>query len=166
MGLTLKMHDCYRPQTAVNHFIAWSNDVNDNTLKANNYPAVEKSDLFDRGYIARKSGHSRGSTIDLTIVPLNAGPLNDLRFGDENKLTSASPEEHIDFGTIFDFFGQQSHFLHQHISALAKANRLLLNLVMSPAEFKSYEKEWWHFTLLNKPYPDTYFDFSIDYAKK
>lgn len=97
MGLTLKMHDCYRPQTAVNHFIAWSNDVNDNTLKANNYPAVEKSDLFDRGYIARKSGHSRGSTIDLTIVPLNAGPLNDLRFGDENKLTSASPEEHHRF---------------------------------------------------------------------
>lgn len=161
MGLTLKMHDCYRPQTAVNHFIAWSSEADDITLKAKFYPTVKKSNLFN-GYIAKRSGHTRGSTVDLTIVPINASSLNGICYGDEIEQTCASQEEHIDFGTIFDYLDPKSHFAYKHISAQAKANRLLLNLVMTQAGFKGYEKEWWHFTLVNELYPDTYFDFSID----
>ncbi|WGM03732.1 M15 family metallopeptidase [Arsenophonus nasoniae] len=145
-GLTLKVYDCYRPQSAVNDFISWSQDVHNQSMKTIFYPDVEKSKLFKEGYIAKKSAHSRGSTVDLTIVPVNSNDYS----------------KELDFGSYFDFFDQKSAFLYQNLPEQAKANRLLLNLLMTSAGFNGYEKEWWHFTLINEPYPNTYFDFPVN----
>ncbi|HGJ5877462.1 MAG TPA: M15 family metallopeptidase [Arsenophonus sp.] len=146
LGLTLKVYDCYRPQRAVNDFISWSQEFHNQSMKTVFYPNVEKSKLFKEGYIAKKSAHSRGSTVDLAIEPIN----------------QYSPSKVINFGTPFDFFDQKSSFLCQNLSVQARTNRLLLNLLMTSAGFKGYDKEWWHFTLINEPYPNTYFDFPVN----
>lgn len=146
LGLTLKVYDCYRPQRALNDFISWSHEVHNQSMKTVFYPDVEKSKLFKEGYIAKKSAHSRGSAVDLTIVPINQD----------------NPSKVMNFGTTFDFFDQKSSFLYQNLPAQTKANRLLLNLLMTSAGFKGYDKEWWHFTLINEPYPNTYFDFPVN----
>lgn len=150
LGLTLKIYDCYRPQTAVNDFISWSMDLSDNVMKSVFYPNIEKSDLFTHGYIAKKSSHSRGSTVDLTIVAIE----------EDNDSTK------IDFSGGFDYFDPQSSLSYQYISPQAKANRLLLSLLMTSVGFKGYDKEWWHFTLCDEPYPNTYFDFSVNFLDK
>lgn len=137
MGLTLRLYDCYRPQTAVDSFVAWAADENDTLRKADYYPNLPKAELFPRGYIAEKSGHSRGSTIDLTI-------------------------DGIDMGSPYDRFYEISHTVSDLVDAPARANRLLLKLVMEKHGFKNYDQEWWHYTLVGEPYPDTYFDFPVE----
>ncbi|HNR77156.1 MAG TPA: M15 family metallopeptidase [Parvularculaceae bacterium] len=132
MGLTLKVHDCYRPQRAVDHFARWAKN-DDQSTKEEYYPGVEKSELFALGYIAEKSGHSRGSTVDLTI-------------------------EGLDMGSPYDFFDPMSHTASKAVPAPARANRLLLKLAMEKRGFQNYEKEWWHYTLADEPYKDQYFD--------
>lgn len=150
LGLTLKIYDCYRPQTAVNDFVSWSMETGDDAMKSVFYPNVKKSDLFKQGYIAEKSSHSRGSTVDLTIVAVEK----------DNHSTK------IDFGKGFDYFDPQSSPSYQYISPQVKANRLLLNLLMTSVGFKGYDKEWWHFTLCDEPYPTTYFDFPVNFLDK
>jgi len=144
-GLSLKVFDCYRPQTAVNDFIKWSKDVTDQKMKARYYPRVDKADFFTLGYVGAKSGHTRGSTVDLTIV----------------RLESNQPPKELAMGTRFDFMDELSHALSEHIQGKPRDNRLLLRNTMQQAGFNPYDTEWWHFTLRNEPFPDTYFDFPV-----
>ena len=120
----------------------WAEDLNDQVNKAAYYPDVDKSTLFAQGYIADRSGHTRGSTMDLTIVdPVTGTPL--------------------DMGTPWDHFGPESWPSYADITAQQRANRLLLRTLMLANGFKPYDQEWWHFTLANEPFPDTYFDFPV-----
>lgn len=144
-GLGLKIFDAYRPQQAVNHFARWAEDGNDTRMKAEFYPEVDKRVLFQDGYIAHKSGHSRGSTVDLTIAPLDAH----------------DPTAELDMGTGFDRFSPQSWPNNPDMTPSQRAHRLLLRTVMEKYGFQPYDKEWWHFTLRNEPFPDTYFDFPV-----
>ncbi|EDJ7303580.1 M15 family metallopeptidase [Salmonella enterica subsp. diarizonae] len=164
-GLTLKIYDCYRPQTAVNDFIAWAKDPSQNQMKNEFYPHVEKSRLFEEGYIAAKSSHSRGSTLDLTIVPLDSKiPIYHPGRPLVNCTAPAaqrSPDNSLDFGTGFDCFSPLSHPDNIMLTAQQRANRLLLQTLMRDAGFTSLDTEWWHFSLTNEPYPETWFDFLV-----
>ena len=142
-GLGLKVFDGYRPQQSVDHFTKWAEKIHDTLMKQHYYPNIKKSELFALGYIATKSGHTRGSTVDLTIVNLVTG-------------------EELDMGSPFDFFGEISHTFSKKITPLQKRNRMLLRSVMIANGFIPYDKEWWHFTLQNEPYPNTYFNFLIE----
>ncbi|MEM8946600.1 MAG: M15 family metallopeptidase [Planctomycetota bacterium] len=142
--LGLKVFDAYRPQQAVDHFVRWAGDEAALERKSQYYPRVDKKHLFRDGYIASRSGHSRGSTVDLTLVDL----------------ANAEPAE-LDMGTPFDFFGRESWTNHQGLTAQQKANRLLLRELMKKHGFRPYAKEWWHFTLQNEPYPNQYFNFPV-----
>jgi len=144
-GFGLKVFDCYRPTRAVMHFVRWARDIKDVKRKADFYPDVDKRDLFRLGYIAPQSGHSRGSTVDLTLV----------RYG------SGRPPAEVDMGTRFDFFGMQSWPSSSAVSADARASRRILASAMRRGGFRPYEREWWHFTLRNEPYPGSYFDFPV-----
>jgi len=142
-GLGLKVFDGYRPQTAVNHFMRWAADLQDTRTKTNYYPRVAKENLFRDGYIAEKSGHSRGSTVDLTLVNL----------ADGNELA---------MGTPFDFFGPESWPDYRQLDAQTRANRALLQQLMLRGGFRALAQEWWHFTLDQEPWPERYFDFPIE----
>jgi len=142
-GLGLKVFDAYRPQKAVDHFVRWAADPADTLTKRKYYPDIPKSRLFELGYIAEKSGHTRGSTVDLTVV-------ND-----------ATGRE-LDMGSGWDFFGEISHHDSPLVNARATANRELLRDVMVARGFVPYANEWWHYTLADEPYPDTYFDFDVE----
>jgi len=165
MGLTLKAYDCYRPQRAVDDFVSWAANLKATQMQAEFYAAVPKNRLFEEGYIAAHSGHSRGSTIDLTMVPIDSTiphgaadmPLVDCTLPKAQR----APDNSLDFGTGFDCFSPVSHPSYQAISSQAKANRLLLQILMIDAGFVPLETEWWHFTLKDEPYPDTYFDFPV-----
>ena len=162
-GLGLKTYDCYRPQRAVNDFVAWAQDTLDTAMKAEFYPAVDKRNLFRDGYIAERSGHSRGSTVDLTIIPLPAPDQPEYRSGQPLVDCRRSAGERfrdnsIDMGTGYDCFDPLSHTANAGISAAARRNRLLLRALMEKHGFRNYTQEWWHFTLNDEPYPDTYFD--------
>ncbi|PCJ28015.1 MAG: peptidase M15 [SAR86 cluster bacterium] len=141
-GLGLKVFDGYRPQMAVDHFVRWAKDLSDIKMKQRYYPSVEKKNLFRDGYIASRSGHSRGSTIDLTLVSLNSG-------------------QELDMGTRWDFFDLKSWPSSTDVGAQQRANRLLLRGVMINNGFRPLEEEWWHFTLVDEPFPDRYFNFPI-----
>lgn len=142
-GLGLKVFDAYRPQKAVDHFVRWAADPADMLTKAKYYPDLPKDRLFDLGYISAKSGHTRGSTIDLTIVNLETG-------------------EELDMGSGWDFFGDISHPDSQSVGEEATANRNLLRDVMIKNGFRAITTEWWHYTLQDEPFPDTYFDFDVE----
>jgi len=141
-GLGLKIFDAYRPQRAVNHFVRWGRDLADKKMKSEYYPNVEKKNLFKEGYIAKHSGHSRGSTVDLTIIDLKK-------------------KEELDMGSSFDFFGKQSWVHYSNITPHQRANRMLLNQVMLKYRFIAYAQEWWHFTLEDEPYKKRYFNFEV-----
>jgi D-alanyl-D-alanine dipeptidase len=142
-GLGLLIFDAYRPQRAVNHFARWAKDLSDTAMKQRYYPEVEKTELFSQGYIAARSGHSRGSTVDLTLVSLSP------------------PFQQLDMGTVFDFFSPSSWLDATGLTATQEQNRALLQRTMKKYGFTPYSKEWWHFTLQSEPFPDTYFDFEI-----
>lgn len=142
-GYRLKIFDGYRPQQAVDYFIKWARDVKDQSMKPYFYPDCPKSELFSRGYLAHKSGHSRGSTVDVTLFDMTT-------------------EREVDMGSTYDMLGEASHF--NYSKGLTKeqiANRRLLREVMSRHGFKPISNEWWHFTLRNEPHPNTYFNFEI-----
>lgn len=141
-GLGLKAFDCYRPTRAVANFAAWARDLNDQARRADYYPNVDKSQLFALGYIAERSGHSRGSTADLTVV---------------DRATGAE----LDMGSPFDLFDPRSWPSNNAVTAAQRANRLMLRSVMRAHGFKPLEQEWWHFTLEHEPYSRTYFDFPV-----
>lgn len=166
MGLTLKVYDCYRPQSAVDDFARWSKNLSSTKMRTEFYPRVEKSQLFSDGYIAYRSGHSRGSTIDLTIVPMGSQiPSYDPRrkqVSCTSPVSQRGPDNSLDFGTGFDCFSPLSHPDSQKVSPQQRANRLLLQSLMVQAGFKPLDTEWWHFTLVEEPYPNTYFNFSVE----
>jgi D-alanyl-D-alanine dipeptidase len=166
-SLSLKVYDCYRPQRAVNHFVRWATEIENTKTMREFYPTIDKRNLFKDGYIDSKSGHSRGSTVDLTIVPLPAPVQADYIPG--QKLSECYlPAEHrfgdnsIDMGTGFDCFHELSNTANANIGRQQKINRLLLKSLMEKHGFRNYDKEWWHYTLKNEPCPDTYFNFVIE----
>ena len=165
-SFSLKVYDCYRPQRAVDHFVRWAKDAVDTRTKKEFYPTVDKANLFRDGYIAEKSGHSRGSTVDVTIVPLPAP--------EEEKYSPGQPlfecylptvsrfrDNGIDMGSGFDCFHEISWPLSLIVNPEQRAARMFLKDIMEKHGFKNYDKEWWHFTLRNEPFPDKYFDFPI-----
>lgn len=139
----LKIFDAYRPQQAVDSFVEWARIAEDTLKKQEFYPDVAKSNLFEFGYIASKSGHSRGSTVDLSLV-------------------DAETCEEIDMGGSYDFFGERSHHDFRGISAKQKKNREILRRSMMKYGFRPYSEEWWHYTLRNEPFADTYFNFPVE----
>jgi zinc D-Ala-D-Ala dipeptidase len=140
-GLVIKVFDCYRPTRAVANFIRWARDLNDTLGKAEFYPDVDKRTLFRDGYIASRSGHSRGSTIDMTLARADGTQL--------------------DMGTPFDFFSPKSWPANPSVGREALANRAMFAAAMRRRGFRPYDHEWWHFTLRAEPYPETYFDFPV-----
>ncbi|OGP66291.1 MAG: D-alanyl-D-alanine dipeptidase [Deltaproteobacteria bacterium RBG_16_44_11] len=166
-SLTLKIYDCYRPQRAVDHFVKWAKEIDNVKTRKEFYPTVDKRNLFKDGYIDSKSSHSRGSTVDLTIVPLPAPKQP--KYIPGQKLSECYlptqkrfPDNSIDMGTGFDCFHELSNTANKNINRQQKANRLLLKTLMEKHGFKNYDLEWWHYTLKNEPYPNTYFDFIIE----
>lgn len=145
IGLGIKIFDAYRPQRGVDHFVRWARDLKDTRMKQEFYPGVAKENLFRDDYIAARSGHSRGSTVDLTIVAL---------------AVDGSGQE-LDMGTGFDFFGPESWPDYAGVTPEARAHRLLLQTLMKKHGFRPYGKEWWHFTLEGEPFPATWFDFPV-----
>jgi len=166
-GLSLKIYDCYRPQKAVNHFVRWAAALDDTATKAEFYPEVDKKNLFKDGYIAQKSGHSRGSTVDLTIVTIPAAP-QEKYLPHKNLRACFLPRERrfrdngIDMGTGFDCFDVKSHTLNRTIETSPRLHRALLKTIMEKHGFVNYDKEWWHYTLKGEPFADTYFDFDVE----
>lgn len=142
-GYILRIYDAYRPQKAVNNFVRWSQDASDTKMKQQYYPKLDKRNLFKLGFISKKSGHSRGSTIDLTLADRKTGAL-------------------VDMGSPYDFFGEISYYNTTLVSTAQHANRKILKDAMSKQGFKPYEKEWWHFTLIKEPYPQQYFNFNVE----
>ncbi len=140
-GYGLLIYDAYRPQRAVDHFVRWAKDADDTKMKAEFYPMLDKSELFPKGYIAERSGHSRGMTIDLTLTTSDGQPL--------------------DMGGEFDWFSKVSSHDYEGLTPQQKKNRRLLREGMLAAGFSDYSEEWWHYTLCCETYKDTYFDFEI-----
>lgn len=141
-GLGLKVFDCYRPARAVADFAKWARDPSDQKRKVDYYPNVDKSQLFELGYIAERSGHSRGSTLDLTLIDL-------------------ATKAEIDMGSTYDLFDTLSWPTDPRPSSAQQANRLKLQSAMTANGFRPLKEEWWHFTLNGEPYPDTYFDVPV-----
>ena len=158
MGYRLKIYDAYRPQCAVDHFVRWAADVNDTLMKPFFYPNLDKHVLFPQGYIAERSGHTRGSTVDLTLFDMKT-------------------EKEVDMAGTFDWFGYESHpdfsgnpetFKYTPSNSLTNEqfqNRMVLRKAMMRHGFNPIDTEWWHFTLKNEPYPDTYFTFPVKKLK-
>ena len=150
-GYRLKVFDAYRPLCAVKHFVYWGLEDTDIRMKPYFYPDLDKQDLFIKGYIAARSTHSRGSTVDLTLLDMQTG-------------------KEVDMGSPFDFFGEISHpgYKGPEITEEQYANRMLLQKAMTRHGFEILDCEWWHFTLANEPYPDRYFEFpvSTEYLKR
>ncbi|MGO3708034.1 MAG: M15 family metallopeptidase [Mesonia hippocampi] len=141
-GYELLIYDAYRPQQAVDYFVAWAKVKSDTIAKAEFYPAIDKSKLFKKGYIASKSGHSRGSTVDLTLI-------------------NANTKQPLDMGGAYDYFGEISHHNTTSITKAQKNNRQILKQAMAKFGFRAYAKEWWHYSLIRESFPATYFNFSI-----
>ena len=142
-GYRLKIYDAYRPQCAVDHFVRWASNLPDTLMKQYFYPEVEKSSLFEEEYIMKKSGHTRGSTVDLTLFDM-------------------ATEKELDMGGTFDRFGIESHPDYSAtLTPQQYANRMILRDAMVRHGFKTLDSEWWHFTLADEPYPDTYFTFPV-----
>ena len=142
MGYRLKIFDAYRPATAVKHFVLWGIEDLDQRMKPFFYPELEKQALFTEGYIASKSSHSRGSTVDLTLLDMQTG-------------------KELDMGSPFDFFSEVSHPDSRLVTEEQYRNRMTLQKLMTKNGFLPIDCEWWHFTLENEPYPDTYFSFPV-----
>ena len=148
-GFRLKVFDAYRPACAVRRFVLWGIEDQDVRMKPYFYPELEKQELFARGYIAKMSSHSRGSTVDLTLLDMQTG-------------------KELDMGTPFDLFSEASHPDYRGITEEQYENRMLLRHVMVRNGFEPFPYEWWHFTLKNEPYPETYFEFPVssEYLKR
>ncbi|MBR4879627.1 MAG: M15 family metallopeptidase [Clostridia bacterium] len=143
-GYCLKIFDAYRPACAVRSFVLWGSDTDD-SMKNYFYPGFEKNELFSKGFISEKSGHSRGSTVDLTLLDMKSG-------------------KELDMGCSFDFFGDTSHIDYKGITEEQSKNRMILRNAMLRHGFMPLDNEWWHFTLKDEPYPDTYFEFPVSSA--
>ncbi|MEQ9310120.1 MAG: M15 family metallopeptidase [Balneolaceae bacterium] len=161
-SMALKIFDCYRPQRAVNNFVSWAKSVETNATKDIYFPRVPSDELFEKGYIAERSGHSRGSTVDLTIVKLPYEPPVNYIYN------CLEPEGYIyrgselNMGTAYDCFDEKSNTHNQELEKEIIENRMMLLKIMEEEGFANYSKEWWHFTFKPETYPDTYFDLPIE----
>ncbi len=144
-GLGLRVFDCYRPERAVAHFVRWARDLGDLRTQPEYYPRVRKSELFARGYIALRSGHSRGSTVDLTLVERRPG----------------GGRAALDMGTPFDLFDERSHTESPEVTEAQRAARLRLRAALERRGFRNYALEWWHYTLAGEPHPEASFDVPV-----
>ena len=142
IGFGLLLWDGYRPQRAVNRFLDWSAQPENGRTKQRFYPNIDRAEMFTNGYVAPRSGHSRGSAVDLTLYRLDTGELAPMCGG-------------------HDFMDERSHHGAREVSGIAAENRRTLCSIMEDSGFERYECEWWHYVLSNEPYPDTYFDFPI-----
>ena len=165
-NLELIIYDCYRPQVAVNHFINWANDTNDIEMKHIFYPDVPKAELFKRGYIASRSGHSKANTVDLGLIIKGSNLQKILNINLRDCRKRISQEEKkvgiIDMGTYYDCFDPLSHTYNSSIHLEALENRKTLVKIMKKHGFKNYSKEWWHFSHINNNYPSTYHNFFVE----
>jgi zinc D-Ala-D-Ala dipeptidase len=165
-GLSLKVYDCYRPAQSVAAFVAWAKAPDDPDSKAVHYPALAKSQLFPQGYIAAVSSHSRGATMDLTLVPLHAAAHPEADGHALGACTAPAAmreaDTSIDMGTGFDCFDVKANTAVPGLSMQQKQNRQILVDAMARHRFKNLNKEWWHYTLKNEPYPTTVFNFPIE----
>jgi zinc D-Ala-D-Ala dipeptidase len=168
-GYCLVIYDAYRPQKAVNNFIKWADDLKYQNKKAQYYPRVDKAKVFDLGYIAKRSGHSRGSTVDITIIKDGRKPHEVIE--QNRKLLDGFEIKFLDDGTVdmgssFDLFDEASHFENNLIEEKYKKRRTYLKNVMEKHGFKNLAEEWWHFTLKDEPYKanleSSYFNFDIE----
>lgn len=141
-GYRLKVFDAYRPACAVKHFVLWGIEDQDIRMKPYFYPELKKQELFEKGYIAKQSSHSRGSTVDLTLLDMNTG-------------------KELDMGSPFDLFSEASHPDYRGITEEQYTNRMILRHVMTRNGFQPIGCEWWHFTLEDEPFPNTYFNFPV-----
>ena len=166
-GYRIKIYDCFRPQRSVDAFVRWGKRLGDQRMKAEFYPRVRKARVFAEGYIAAKSGHSRGSTLDLSLEPLR-GARADGSYRRGQRLVDCAapqaerfPDASIDMGTGYDCFDPLSHPYNGRITGRQRANRLVLRRAMLAAGFGPLATEWWHFTLRDEPFPDTRFDVPV-----
>jgi D-alanyl-D-alanine dipeptidase len=165
-GMTLKVYETYRPLRAAQDIIKWVMNINDLKMKAEFYPDIDKSKVFELGFIAIRSQHTRGAAVDLTLVPLPVPSQDTYQPGDDLKDSRLAKalrfnDNSIEMGTGFDCFDDLSHTMNPNISAEAHHNRMRLKDLMGKHGFINYEKEWWHYSLRDEPFPDTYFDFPI-----
>jgi D-alanyl-D-alanine dipeptidase len=163
-GYGLKVYDCYRPTRAVAQFARWADNAADQKMKREFYPHVDKRRVFELGYVAHHSGHSRGSSVDLTIVrlPTRAQPAWDGRLRScTARYRRRFRDSGVNMGTGYDCIDPRAHTFHTAIRGRARHNRLLLRSTMEKAGFVPYDNEWWHFTLRGEPYPETYFNFPV-----
>jgi D-alanyl-D-alanine dipeptidase len=165
-GHRLKVYDCYRPQPAVDDFVAWAERPGEQEMKAEFYPDVAKSRLFDEGYLGAPTAHSRGSTVDVTLV---ADPPTSQRpyVPGERLVPCTAPagqrfgDNGVDMGTGFDCFDPRAHTDDRGVTGAARENRELLKRLMTANGFANYPREWWHYRYVDEPYPDTYFGFPV-----
>ena len=168
-GYSLVVYDAYRPQQAVNHFMRWSEDAKDKLKEHHYYPRVEKGKVFDLGYVAKRSGHSRGSTVDLTIIKdgelLHEVQEQERQLCDGCTITFLN-DGTVDMGSSFDLFDEASHTHNNLIEEKCQERRNYLKAIMEQYGFKNYSCEWWHFTLKDEPFAadkdDSYFDFPVE----
>jgi len=161
-GYILVVYDAYRPQSSVNAFIRWSQDAHDQIAKAYYYPAVRKEDLFKLNYLAKRSGHTRGSTFDLTLIPLGQSVkpiVYSQRRLKNGEIIPFLDDNTVDMGSSFDLFHSVSHHDTSLITDEQNKMRQWLRQTMKQYGFQEHPTEWWHYTLIDEPYPDTYFDF-------
>lgn len=162
-GLSLKVYDCYRPQKAVNRFMEWADRRTTPDLRLQYYPRLQKDRLIPLGYIATRSGHSKGLTVDLTVVEEGTAQPE---IGEQTRYGACDtsgriPDNSIDMGTGFDCFDELSHTANGEVSPAARENRALLVELMAGEGFRNYAKEWWHFTYQRVPPGSIYYDFDI-----
>jgi D-alanyl-D-alanine dipeptidase len=161
-GFGLLVYDCYRPQRAVDDFATWARDASGPATDPRHHPVVPKGELFARGYIAARSGHSRGSTVDLTLIPAGPRKQRPAKGGDCRSIEGPlAPDGSVNMGTTFDCFDERAHGDDSGVSADARRNRARLRAAMEKHGFVPYPQEWWHFTLAREPFPKTAFDFEI-----
>ncbi|MFG3580330.1 M15 family metallopeptidase [Micromonospora chersina] len=165
-GRSLKVYDCYRPQRAVDEFVAWAKLPGEQGMKAEFYPDEPKSRLFADGYIGAPTAHSRGSTLDLTLVPAPTPDQPAYTPGQPLVACTAPagrrfPDNSVDMGTGFDCFDPRAHTADPRVTGAARDNRELLKRLMTAQGFENYPREWWHYRYVDEPYPDTFFDFPV-----
>lgn len=166
LHLGLKVYDCYRPVAAVLDVLDWSRELSQQTMKAEFFPRVDKADLFEQGYFAFRSGHSRGSTVDLTIIPRPAKSPHSASHPTSLVACYAPyhqrfPDNGIDMGTGYDCLDATAEVFYPGMTNKILQHRMLLRDLMLQYGFKPYNKEWWHFELRHEPYNDTYFNFLV-----
>jgi D-alanyl-D-alanine dipeptidase len=164
-GYSIVVYDAYRPQRAVNSIIEWSSDATDQIAKTRYYPSIDKADIFKLNYIAKQSGHSRGSTVDLSIIKIGS-PLKPIELEERQlrngKIVPFLDDGTLDMGTSFDLFNEASHHDNDLIDTKFMKRRNYLREIMKENGFSEYKKEWWHYTLKDEPFPETYFDFPVE----